>query len=110
MFDEWKRWLALIIHSALAGAQPDTSLMGLRSVNNLFLELNVDDTFFSAEQSPEDDLFGTYSVSDSAITFTFTIDDRSVSSRKSIYTGNGIPNRIELVDKLGNSLRSARVR
>lgn len=102
--------LAMTTHSALAEAQPDTRLVGLWSANSFFLELNVDGTFFAAEQTPEDDLFGTYGVRDSAITFTFTKDGKSVSSRKSIYSEGGNPNRMELVDEFGNSLRYYRVR
>lgn len=100
-----KKGVAVVVAAfAVASGQPFAEpkpadrVLGLWQSNNSYLELNIDGTFFSAEHSPQDDLFGTYVLDDNVVRFTYNSGETVRITEKIVHFSPTQENSMQLVD------------
>ena len=101
-----------LLFVVLGQAWADTPLvdrvLGLWQSDGVYLELNADGTFFSAGQTSQDDIFGTYALLGNAVYFSYGRGARAFTAQKTLHFD--APNRMRLVDSQQQSISYERVR
>lgn len=104
--------IGFLVFAALGRAWAEAPLvervLGLWQSDGTYLELNADGTFFSAGQTSQDDIFGTYALLGNAVYFSYGRGARAFTAQKTLHFD--AHNRMWLVDSEQQSIIYERVR
>lgn len=96
--------------TVIADRGQDERVLGLWQSNGTYLELNIDGTFFSAQHSAQDDLFGTYAVDGNIVRFTYSLGNTVLTAEKTVLFAPAEGSSMQLVDTQEQSITYQKLR
>lgn len=98
-------------NNALLAADRHTErVLGLWQSGQTYLELNLDGTFFRAEDNERDDVFGTFVVQGDKVRFSYGVGDEVLITQRTFALPSHDANQMQLIDEQQQVMVYRRVR